>query len=185
MRWWIAALVIAGILVANPAVAEKDPDEHFFNETWNEFDEELQRARDEGKKGVFIFFEMDECPFCHWMRENVLNETEVQEYFRENFLNFTVDIEGDIPVVTFDGESMPQKEFAFEHRVRATPVLAFFDLEGERVYRYTGKTSGVEEFLTMGRYVVEEAYQDEEFPEYQESQKDAGGDEDKDGASYY
>lgn len=184
MRWWIAALVIAGLFVASPAVAEKDPDEHFFNETWNEFDQELQRARDEGKEGIFIFFEMDECPFCHWMRENVLNQEEVQEYYRANFLNFKVDIEGDIPVVAFDGESMPQKDFAFErNRVRATPVLAFFDLEAERVYRYTGKTSGVEEFLTMGRFVVEDAYEEQPFPKYRKSQQDAGGDDG--GASYY
>ncbi|MGM0412376.1 MAG: thioredoxin family protein [Pseudomonadota bacterium] len=184
MRWWIAALVIAGLFVASPAVAEKDPDEHFFNETWNEFDQELQRAKDEGKKGIFIFFEMDECPFCHWMRENVLNQEEVQEYYRDNFLNFKVDIEGDIPVVAFDGESMAQKEFAFDrYRVRATPVLAFFDLEAEQVYRYTGKTSGVEEFLTMGRFVAEGAHEDQNFPAYRKGQQDSGDDDE--GASYY
>jgi len=184
MRWWITALVIAGALAAAPAAAEKDPDEHFFNETWNEFDQELQRARDEGKEGIFIFFEMDGCPFCHWMRTNVLNQEEVQAYYRENFLNFTVDIEGAVQVVAFDGTPMEQRAFAFDrNRVRATPVLAFFDLEGERIYRYTGKTSGVEEFLTMGRYVAEGAYEEQNFPAYREAQQDAGGDDS--GASYY
>ena len=51
------------------AVAGRDPYTYFFNETWNNFSEELVKARAEGKKGILLFFEMDECPFCHWMKQ--------------------------------------------------------------------------------------------------------------------
>ena len=71
------------------AAAGKDPYKYFFNETWGDFKEELANAREEGKKGILIFFEMDECPFCHYMKMNVLNQPEVQDFYRKNFLNFT------------------------------------------------------------------------------------------------
>ncbi len=143
------------------ADAPKDPAKFLFNETWGDFKEEARNAKAEGKKGVFIFFEMDECPFCHYMKTNVLNQSDVQKYFRDNFLNFAVDIEGDVEMTDFSGKHMKQKDFAFkEYRVRATPVLAFFDLDGKLIHRFTGKTSGKEEFMLMGDYVVSGKYKE-------------------------
>nr|WP_243830745.1 thioredoxin fold domain-containing protein [Thiohalophilus thiocyanatoxydans] len=150
----------------------RDPYEHFFNETWGDFQQELNNAREQGKKGILIFFEMDECPFCHYMKENVLNRPEVQEYYRKHFLNFPVDIEGDVEITNMQGEQKKQKDFAFrEHRVRATPVFAFFNLEGERVHRHTGKTSGIEEFMWMGEYVAEGIYKDTSFTRYKRDKR--------------
>ena len=166
---WAAWLLLLLSLSAQPAAAagERDPYQYFFNETFGDFTEELRRARDEGKAGVLIFFEMDECPFCHWMKENVLNQPEVQAFYREHFLSFPMDIEGDIEITSFQGEVMKQKEFAFsKHRVRATPVFVFFDLTGKRVHRYTGRTRNLEEFMLLGRYVAEGHYKEISFTRY-------------------
>ena len=56
----------------------RDPYKYFFNESWGDFPEELKNAKQSGKKGLVIFFEMDECPFCHYMKKNVLNQPKVQ-----------------------------------------------------------------------------------------------------------
>jgi thioredoxin-related protein len=149
------------------AEAPRDPYSYFFNETFGDFSEELANAREQGKQGVMIFFEMEECPFCHWMKLNVLNQPAVQTYYREHFLLFPVDIEGDIEITDFAGKSMSQKDFAFkENRVRATPVIAFFDLNGKPVHRHTGRTSGVEEFMLMGKFVAEGHYKDMRFTRF-------------------
>ncbi len=154
------------------AAETRDPYKHFFHETWGDYQEELENAREQGKKGVLIFFEMDECPFCHYMKENVLNRQKVQEYYREHFLNFPVDIEGDIEITNLQGEQKKQKDFAFkENRVRATPVFAFYNLEGERIHRHTGKTSGVEEFMWMGEYVANGIYKDMSFIRYKREKR--------------
>jgi thioredoxin-related protein len=168
----VVLLIVA--LGCGIAVAEtpRDPYQYFFNDTFGDFSEELQHAREQDKKGVIIFFEMDECPFCHYMKENVLNQPSVQDYYRKNFLLFSVDIEGDVEIVDFTGESMSQKDFAFKkNRVRATPVIAFYDLNGERIHRHTGKTSGVEEFMLMGRYVAEGQYATMPFTRFKREQK--------------
>ncbi len=150
LLWAIPALLHA----AGP----RDPDQFFFEQSLGDLSEELEIAREEGKRGIFLFFEMDECPFCHRMKETVLNQVSVQEYFGEHFHSLTIDVEGDIDIVDFAGEEMTQKDFSRKHRVRATPMMAFFDLEGNRIFRYTGATSGVDEFMWMGEYIVDGVY---------------------------
>jgi thioredoxin-related protein len=106
------------------------------------------------------------------MKTNVLNRPDVQEFYRQNFLNFTVDIEGDIEVTDFQGRHMTQKDFAFkENRVRATPVIAFYDLSGKEVFRHTGRTSDADEFMLMGRYISEGIYKQMPFTKYKRTQK--------------
>lgn len=168
----VLMLLSSSVLVADPG---RDPGQYFFNQTFGDFSEELETAREEGKEGILLMFEMDECPFCHRMKTTVLNQPEVQDYFREHFLIFPVDVEGDIEVVDFAGNPDTEKDFALKQfRVRATPVFAFFDLDGDPVARYTGATRDREEFMLLGQYVVEEAYKDTTFTKYKRAKRDAG-----------
>lgn len=169
----LALMVLLGLPAgAANATETRDPYAHFFQDTFGDFSEELELAREEGKQGVLIFFEMDECPFCHRMKQTVLNQPEVQTYFREHFRIFSVDIEGDIEIVDFDGASKTQKDWAFkDNSVRATPVFAFFDLEGQRVARYTGATSGPEEFLWLGQFVAEAHYKETNFTKFKREKR--------------
>lgn len=136
----------------------KDPYKYFFNETWGDLPEELENAKQNGKKGILVFFEMDECPFCHYMKKNVLNQPNVQDFYRKNFLNFVIDIESDVEMVSLKGQTVKQKDFAKKNRVRATPVIAYYNLDGKMVYRHTGKTSGIDEFMWLGEYISNEVY---------------------------
>lgn len=168
-------LLALSLLVSVGAIAAdkpRDPGQHFFNESFWDFTEELENARKAGKQGILVMFEMDECPFCHRMKTTVLNQPDVQDYFREHFLIFPVDIEGDVEVVDFKGKTTTMKDFAFEqYRVRATPVFAFYDLDGEYIKRarFTGATRDKDEFLLLGRYVVEGAYKNQSFTRYKRS----------------
>ena len=168
-------LLVLALLASVSAIAAdkpRDPGQHFFNESFWDFTEELQNAREAGKQGILVMFEMDECPFCHRMKTTVLNQPDVQDYFREHFLIFPVDIEGDVEVVDFKGKTTTMKDFAFEqYRVRATPVFAFYDLDGEYIKRarFTGATRDKDEFLLLGRYVVEGAYKKQSFTRYKRS----------------
>ncbi len=164
------------VLFSQTSIASigRDPAVHFFNETWGNFQEELVKAREEGKKGILLFFEIDICPFCHRMKRTVLNQPEVQDYFRKNFLIFSVDVEGDVEMVDFDGKTIDQNVFSEKvNRVRATPVFMFYDLDGKPVVRYTGPTSGVQEFMWLGEYVVGEFYKKLRFTKYKRQKKKA------------
>ena len=120
-------IVLSGLLAQSVTLAGtvKDPYKYFFNETWGDFSEELENAKQQQKKGILIFFEMDECPFCHYMKHNVLNQPEVQAFYREHFLNFSVDIEGDIEITNMQGkQTKPLSSiFCWLFKARDDPVL--------------------------------------------------------------
>jgi len=161
------------LLLSMHAMAEvRDAEAYFFNESFGNFAEELVNAKDEGKKAVLLMFQQEDCPYCYRMRTTVLNRKRVQDYYRENFLIFQVDIEGDIEITDFNGQQTLEKDFAFrKNRVRATPVFAFFDLNGKRVARYTGATTDVDEFMLLGKYVVDEKYRSMSFNRYKREQQ--------------
>jgi thioredoxin-related protein len=140
------------------ASTARDPYRYFFQQSLGDLTEELEIAREQGKQGIFVFFEMDECPFCHRMKQTVLNQPEVQEYFGERFHSLVIDIEGDIEMVDFAGADTTQKEFARQNRVRATPLLVFYDLQGETIFKYVGAPSGVQEFIWMGEFIADKIY---------------------------
>lgn len=166
----LAASVLAFSAVASDAM--RDPYTHFFQDTFGDFTEELDEARESGKKGVVIFFEMDECPFCERMRETVLNRADVQDFYRERFRIFTVDIEGDTEVVDFAGNEMAAKDFAFRiNKVRATPVIAFYDLDGQRVVRFTGAVRNWEEFLWLGEFAADGYYHKTNFTRFKRAKR--------------
>ena len=172
-RFLIAVILFSCITNAHSA-AGRDPYVFFFNETWGNFQEELAKAKEEGKKGILLFFELDDCPWCHRMKTTVLNQPEVQEYYRKHFLNFNVDIEGDVEIVDFKGAPRTQKEFAEKiNRVRATPVFGFYDLEGNQVVRFTGATSSVEEFMWLGEFFLDGHYKNTNFTKYKRQKKNA------------
>lgn len=155
------------MLMVNTGFAEtRDPSQFFFNQSLGDFKGELEAAKKEGKKGILIMFELDDCPFCHRMKQTVLNQSEVQDYYRSNFLVFAVDAVGANPMVDFKGKQTTEKDYANEYRVRATPVFIFFNLEGTQVMRFTGAAKDVNEFLQLGRYVAEGAYKSMPFEKY-------------------
>ncbi|MFK5985799.1 MAG: thioredoxin family protein [Pseudomonadota bacterium] len=159
-------LVLQFLLV--PAIAATNNDiGDFFDDSLGDYQEELEVAKEENKQAIMLFFEMDECPFCHWMKTNVLNQSSVHSYFKKHFKIFSIDIEGDVEITDFKGETTTEKDFAFKQfRVRATPVIAFFDLNGKLLTKFTGRTSSSKEFNLLGEYVISGSYKKMKFSKY-------------------
>lgn len=153
-----SVLLLAVLALPLQAATPRDPYTYFFQQSLGDLGEELEIAREQGKKGIFLFFEMDECPFCHRMKQTVLNRPDVQAYFGQHFHSLSIDIEGSIEIIDFDGNGMTQKEFASRNRVRATPMLAFYNLDGEQIFKYIGAPAGYEEFMLMGQFIADEVY---------------------------
>ena len=178
VRWSTAVVALWSWLFAASLAsgANRVPASEFFDQSFGDFSEELASARDQGKQGILVMFEMEECPFCHRMKTAVLNRSDVQQYFREHFLIFPVDIEGDVEMTDFQGARTTMKDFAFkQYRVRATPVFQFFDLDGKPIKRgrFTGATRDAEEFLLLGKFIVEGHYRSSSFTKYKRTQRSA------------
>jgi len=165
--------LLLGLLLLLPLLAwgETRTADQFFDQKMGDFKAELAAARQEGKKGILLMYELDDCPFCHRMKGTILNQAEVQDLYRKHFLIFTIDTKGDTAMVDFKGKATTEKAFSFDNRVRATPVFAFYDLAGNQMARYTGATKDAQEFLLLGRYVVEDAYKAMPFVQYKQQAK--------------
>lgn len=146
----------------------------FFDETFGNYQEELETAKDDGKKGVFIFYHMDECPFCHRMRTTFMTEPDVIKLYKDNFINLMHDIEGSNEITDFDGQTDTAQNIAEKkYRVRATPVMIIFDVKGNPIVRYTGPTRTKQEFMWLADYVLDGSYEKQSFTAYKRARKKA------------
>jgi len=147
----------------------------FLQKSFGDLKEDLESAKSNKKKGVVLFFEQNDCPFCHRMKTAIFTQVKVQNYYNKNFLIFSVDIKQSDEITDFHGKSTTQKKlFSKIAKFRgATPVIAFFDLEGKLVTRYTGATSNAQEFLWLGEYVVSKKYKTMSFTKYKLQKKRA------------
>jgi len=159
IRWIASATLAATLALAGPVAAQEL--EGFWDDPFKDLQADVEQAESEGKAGVFAFFEMDECPFCHRMKTQVFTDPEVQEYIRKHFVTVSIDIEGDVTMTDPQGDQVKEKDFAFQrYRVRATPVMIFFDTDGEPAVRYTGPTQTPGEFIKLMEFFVSGAYEE-------------------------
>lgn len=158
-------LSVPGITLAGATVPEetRDPDEHFFTQTFGDLREEAATAREDGKQGMLLFFEADTCRYCQRMRRTVLADAAVQDWFARRFVSIAVDIHGDVELTDFDGITLPSKVFSDHRKVFATPVVSFVDLSGNEVYRHVGMLKTPQEMLLLGKYIEGKHYYDTEY----------------------
>ena len=67
-------LVLLVLVMPASAGQTRDPATYFFHDSFNDLREEGEIARLEGKVGVLVMFETDDCPSCRRMKEMVLNQ---------------------------------------------------------------------------------------------------------------
>lgn len=148
------------------AASTRDAMTHFFEINTGDLKAELADAKAAGKKAILLMYEQEGCPACLYMKQNVLNRSDVQDVYRKHFVSFTVDLFGAIPLKDFKGREITEKAFAAEAKVRATPTFIFHDLNGVEVTRIVGAVRSVEEFKLLAEFVASGAYRNRQFAQY-------------------
>lgn len=131
----------------------------FFDQSLGDFPDELKAVRQAGKQGVLLMFEMDGCPYCRRMRQQVLSREDVQTYFHRHFAAFSVDTLGNQPLTDFRGGQTTEKDFARSLKISGTPTFIIFGTDGRELARLAGATKDAGEFMQFGRYVAEGHYE--------------------------
>ena len=166
-------LLILTILTSSLALASaadsRNPREYFFTLTFGDLPEEMDQARDAGKLGMLLFYEAEDCPYCHHMLKKVFNQRAVQDWYQERFVSIAIDIHGDVEMQDFAGVTLPSKVFSDQQGVFLTPVMSFIDLDGEEIYRHLGMIGTPREFLLLGEYVEGGHYKNTAYDDFSES----------------
>lgn len=110
----------------------------WFELSFLDFRDDLERAVERGKMGLAIYFGMDHCPYCEVMINTNLAQPDIRQYFSDNFDVIALDVQGSREVVTVDGEVMSERSFAVERRLNFTPAFTFFDADGKEIHRIRG-----------------------------------------------
>ncbi len=143
----------------------------FFTGNSSNLNQESHLATEQNRKGLLIFYSTPTCPFCHRMKKTVLNQPEVQHFFKTNFHTIELDILAEQPIYNFSNNQTTPKGFAKDNHIRVTPTLIFYDLKGERLFKQVGIIADPQEFIWLGKYVLEEGYSHESFSQYKRKKR--------------
>ena len=105
--------------------------------------EEAKALAEKENKLIFIDAYADWCGPCKWMVANTFTDSEVGDFFRDNFISVQIDMESEAGL-----------EFDMEYYVDAYPTLLFLNAKGEVIKRYSGALDA-QEFLGLGKRVID------------------------------
>jgi thioredoxin-related protein len=175
IRYFIITLAL-GIAFPAAAAQTRDPENYFFSLNTGDLKTEAGDARAAGKKAILVMFEQDGCPGCAYMKEHVLNRVDVQDFYRQRFVNFSINIFGAVPIKDFTGKNFTEKTYAQSISITGTPTFLFYDLDGRETVRFVGPVRSVDDFKLLGEFVASGAYKSRKFAEYRlERRKKKGG----------
>jgi thioredoxin-related protein len=168
LRWLIALSIVMALAPLTTTAAETPDAASFFNLNMGDLKTELAEARTDGKKALMVMFEQEGCPGCLYMKRNILNRRDVQDFYRSNFANLSLDIWSSVPVKDFTNREQTEKAYAQAAKIKGTPTFVFYDLSGNEVARVFGTVDTPDEFLLLGRYVASGAYKTRTFAQYKQ-----------------
>ena len=166
MAYLLRLLFVLALLPFAAGAAELRDAQSFFTLNMGDLKAEAAEAKAENKKAMLVIFEQEGCPGCRHMRTQVLNRKDVQDYYRANFANLSLDIWSSVPVRDFAGREQTEKQYARNVRIKGTPTFVFYDLAGNEISRVFGVVETPEEFLLLGRYISSGAYKSRDFAQY-------------------
>ncbi len=109
------------------------------------------------QKHLLIMFTKDGCTPCERMKRAVFPDAQVQQFFRQRFVAYEVNIFGDLPIVDRNGEALTEKRYAQRENIWGTPAFYFFGEDGELVFKHTGALSK-KKLLALGEFVAARFY---------------------------
>jgi thioredoxin-related protein len=159
-------IVLAMLLVPRLGAALPAPDDDYFIPS-ADLAATLEQARQSGKAGVVVLYEMDGCGECARLRADTLNAPPLRDYFRQHFVTVSLHADTDLPVRRFAGTPTTAAGLADSERVVALPTVVLYDLDGAPVAREVGRTGTQGHWLRLGRYLVERGYEEAPFAAWQ------------------
>ncbi|MEL6720355.1 MAG: thioredoxin family protein [Bacteroidota bacterium] len=144
-------LFILSLLFAATTTNAKGID--FFHGTW---EEALEKAEAE-EKIIFVDAYAEWCGPCKRMARNVFTDSEVGDFYNQNFINLKIDM-----------EKPENATFRKGYPVAAFPTLYFIDFTGDVVHQVKGAQS-VEQFIQLGKSVVTKTDRSDFYAESYES----------------
>ena len=153
---------------------------HFdwYLESFLDLTEDIETAAKSGKH-LAVIFSQRACPYCKRMAEEHFSNERIVTYVREHFDILHLNLFGARDVTDLDGKVLSERDFARAQGVRLTPTIIFYPTQVQGLaqkdprQREVARMPGLlepEPFLAMFRYVKEEAFTKQSFPDWLKQQ---------------
>jgi thioredoxin-related protein len=156
----ISVFALSIILIISTLTASSDAQNRV---DWKEL-AEAQIASIDSSKVVFVFVEAEWCGFCKRMKRDVFPKSKISDLMRDEYFSVLIDLESKNEL-TFNGETMTEREFARNMEVKQTPTMIFLNSKGKELGRQPGYLDE-EVFYKLLRYVISDEFGVVSFSEY-------------------
>jgi thioredoxin-related protein len=174
-----AAFALLALLIVGtaPAFAETGDDglhkEDWFSLTFRDIGEDIEQAKAQGKR-LAIVIEQRGCIYCRQMHEKLLNDPEVRDYIKANYMVVQYNMFGDEEVTDTDGAVLTEKTATRKWGYLFTPTIVFLPEDApqdksvaQAAVAVMPGAFGKWTFLDMFKWVREKGYEtDEPFQIY-------------------
>ena len=137
----------------------------WFKLSLGDLNDDLEEARNSGKKGIITYFGQKRCAYCEQFFKTSLADNDIQNYLRKHYDIIAFDIWGIEEVTDTDGKQYTERELSLHYKTNFTPSLVFYDLDGTPVFRLRGFYPPYK-FRAALQFAVEEFYKTEKFSDY-------------------
>jgi thioredoxin-related protein len=146
----------------------------WFLESLLDLSDDLKEASDKNKRLV-VMWELKGCPYCKKIHEINLADPAIESFIKDRFEVVQLNIIGAREVTDFDGQRLPEKQFARKYGVRFTPTFQFFPEKADGLAqkkpadREVARWQGYMEpkpFTAMFRFVADKAYEKTSLAEF-------------------
>ncbi len=96
----------------------------WFKDSFLDLKEDIEEAHKEGKR-VVLFVEMNGCPYCKKLQQDVMSSFYIKDYVQKNFHAIQINIHGDRSATDLDGKEMTESALMKRWGVRVTPTMIF------------------------------------------------------------
>ena len=172
---FLLALIYQADIKADVAISEKGFDDTLLEEgvqlpgwfklSFLDINEDIEEAKESGKKGLMLYFGMSKCPYCKALIENNFGRKDIAKYTQKNFDVVAIDVKGNRSVKTSAGKTITEQKFSIINNAHFTPTVIFYNHKGKEVHRLVGYYAAYR-FQAALEYVADAHYENESFKNY-------------------
>jgi len=155
-----AVLVTLAAIVWSAPVAADPPDGYPFVA----FDQGLKQAQKQGKP-IFVYFGRYGCGWCDKTNKEAFSVADVRQKYIDHYVLVYVDAESGRRLTLPSGERITERELGVKFKAFATPLFAFLEPDGSRIFKIAGIQSA-RDLTLYDRFVNEGIYRKQDIESF-------------------
>ena len=138
----------------------------WFKLSFLELKNDLEEAKENGKRGLIVYFGQKSCPYCKVHLEKNWGDRGIVSYTQKHFEVVAIDVLGQRQVSNMAGKVYKtEKQFAANQKAQFTPSLIFYNTAGKEVMRLSGYHPPYQ-FRAALEFVADKHYKRESLGDY-------------------